>query len=300
MLLKKLIKNCPQKLLNLKVKGLSLDTRNLKKGDLFFVLKGSQFDGEKFINEAFEKGACAVVSSRNTKKNAKIIKVKNVRECLGKVCSKFYLKKPKNIIAVTGTNGKSSVADFFHQLFTLNNLPVATIGTLGVKTKKTKKNSLTSLDVISLHKELKILKEKKIDNVLIEASSHGLTQGRLEGINLKGGIFTNFSQDHMDYHRSMKNYLNSKLILFKKILSKNSYIITDKNIPEFKIINKIAQKKKFKKIFIDSIDKEYDLSNFKLIGDFQKKNLIMAIKACTILGLSEKKIIYCLDKLKKC
>ncbi len=101
----------------------------------------------------------------------------------------------------------------------------------------------------------------------------------------------------MDYHRSMKNYLNSKLILFKKILPKNSYIITDKNIPEFKKIKKIAQKKDLKNI-IDSIDKEYDLSNFKLVGDFQKKNLIMAIKACTILGLSEKKIINCLDKLK--
>ena len=224
MLLKKLIKDCPKKLSNTKVTGLSSDTRKLKKGDLFFALKGSQNNGEKFINEALKKGACAIVSSKQLKGNFKIIKVKNVRDCLGKICSKFYPNKPKNIIAVTGTNGKSSVADFFHQLFTLNGLRVATIGTLGIKTETVKKNLLTSPDVISLHKELRSLKEKKIDNVLLEASSHGLNQGRLDGINLKAGIFTNFSQDHMDYHKSMKKYLEAKLILFKKILKKNNYI----------------------------------------------------------------------------
>ena len=298
MLLKKLIKNCPKKLSNTKVTGLSSDTRKLKKGDLFFALKGSQNNGEKFINEALKKGACAIVSSKQVKGNFKIIKVKNVRDCLGKICSKFYPNKPKNIIAVTGTNGKSSVADFFHQLFTLNGLRVATIGTLGIKTETVKKNLLTSPDVISLHKELRSLKEKKIDNVLLEASSHGLSQGRLDGINLKAGIFTNFSQDHMDYHKSMKKYLEAKLILFKKILKKNNYIITDANIPEFKKIKNIAKKRKLKMIFINKLEQEYDLTNFKLIGNFQKKNLIMAIKACEILGLKKKKIFKCLHKIK--
>ncbi len=298
MLLKKLIKNCPKKLSNTKVIGLSSDTRKLKKGDLFFALKGSENNGEKFINEALKKGACAIVSSKQLKGNFKIIKVKNVRDCLGKICSKFYPIKPKNIIAVTGTNGKSSVADFFHQLFTLNGLRVATIGTLGIKTKTMKKNLLTSPDVISLHKELRSLKEKKIDNVLLEASSHGLNQGRLDGINLKAGIFTNFSQDHMDYHKSMKKYLEAKFILFKKILKKNNYIITDANIPEFKKIKNIAKKRKLKMIFINNLEQEYDLINFKLIGNFQKKNLIMAIKVCEILGLKKKKIFKCLHKIK--
>ena len=249
MLLKKLIKNCPKKLSNIKVKGLSSDTRKLKRGDLFFAIKGSHNNGEKFINKALNKGASAIISSKNMKENHKIIKVKNVREALGKICAKFYINKPKNIIAVTGTNGKSSVADFFHQILTYNNIPVATIGTLGIKTNKIKKNSLTSPDVISLHKELEILKDKKINNVLLEASSHGLSQGRINGINIKAGIFTNFTQDHMDYHKSMKNYLNSKLILLNKILKRNSYVITDKTIPAIKKISKITQKKKIKKNF---------------------------------------------------
>ena len=298
MLLKKLIKNCPKKLSNIKVKGLSSDTRKLKRGDLFFAIKGSQNNGEKFINKALNKGASAIISSKNIKENHKIIKVKNVREALGKICAKFYINKPKNIIAVTGTNGKSSVADFFHQILTLNNIPVATIGTLGIKTKKIKKNSLTSPDVISLHKELEILKDKKINNVLLEASSHGLSQGRINGINIKAGIFTNFTQDHMDYHKSMKNYLNSKLILFNKILKRNRYVITDKTIPAIQKISKITQKRKLKKIFIDYTKKEYDFSNFKLIGNFQKKNLIMAAKACEIIGLNKKKISKCFKKLK--
>jgi len=297
MLLKKLIKDCPIKLSNVKVKGLSSDTRKLKKGDLFFALKGSKNNGENFINEALKKGACGIVSSKKIT-GKKIIKVNNVRDILGKTCSKFYINKPKNIIAVTGTNGKSSVADFFHQILTLNKLSVATIGTLGIKTKKIKKISLTSLDVISLHKELYSLKQKKIENVLLEASSHGLDQGRLNGINIRAGIFTNFSQDHLDYHKSMKDYFNAKMILFRKILKKNNYIILDKDIPEFTKIKKIIQKKKIKKIFISSSKKEYDFTSFKPIGNFQKKNLIMAIKACEIIGLNKKKISKCISKLK--
>ena len=298
MLLKKLIKNCPSKLSDIKVRGLSLDSRKLKKGDLFFALKGSQNNGEKFIKHALKKGACAIVSTKKLKGNSKIIKTNNVRDLLGKICSKFYKLKPKNIIAVTGTNGKSSVADFFHQILTLNGLSVATIGTLGIKTKNFKKNSLTSPDIISLHNQLNYLKEKKIDNVLIEASSHGLYQGRLDGVNFKAGIFTNFSQDHIDYHKSMKNYLNAKLILFRKLLKKDNFIITDKAIPELKKIDKIVKSKKLKKIYIDYSKKDYDLSEFKPIGNFQKKNLIMAIKACEIIGLNKKKISKCISKLK--
>ena len=133
---------------------------------------------------------------------------------------------------------------------------------------------------------------------MLEASSHGLDQGRLNGINLKAGIFTNFSQDHMDYHKSMKNYLDSKLILFKKLLKKDNYIITDKSIPELKKIDKIVKKKKLKKIYIDFSKRNYDLNEFNPIGNFQKKNLTMAIKACEIIGLNKKKIFKCISKLK--
>ena len=131
--------------------------------------------------------------------------------------SKFYRYKPKNIIAVTGTNGKTSVADLFYQILSLNKVPVASIGTLGTKLKnKIIKTNLTSPDTILLHQLLEKIK-KNIDNVIIEASSHGLHQKRLDHLNLRAGIFTNFSQDHLDYHKSMYSYLNAKLYLFNKI-----------------------------------------------------------------------------------
>ena len=136
---------------------------------------------------------------------------------MSEVSSKFYNLKPKNIIAVTGTNGKTSVADIFYQILRINKLSAATIGTLGIKYNgKVIKSNLTSPDTISLHKYLSFLKKEKINNVIIESSSHGLDQKRLHHLNFKGAVFTNFSQDHLDYHKNMKSYLNAKLIPLKK------------------------------------------------------------------------------------
>ena len=114
---------------------------------------------------------------------------------------------------------------------------------------------------------------------MLEASSHGLSQGRVNGLDFKAGIFTNLTQDHLDYHKSMKNYFQAKLILFKKILKKNSYLILDKTIPQKKILEEISRTRRLKKIYINSLLKKYDLSDFKLIGNFQLKNLLMAIKS---------------------
>ena len=198
-----------------------------------------------------------MICSKKTKiiyKDFPIVKVNNPRDCLTFACKKFFNIKPKNIIAVTGTNGKSSVADFFYQILRKNNKSVGTIGTLGIKRNNSAiKTSLTSPDIISLHKELYKMKKLGIDNVIIEASSHGLVQGRLKGINFKAGIFTNFSQDHLDYHHTMKNYFNSKMILFSKLLKKNKKVIVDEKINEFSKIKKICFKKKLKLLTIKKI-----------------------------------------------
>ena len=102
-------------------------------------------------------------------------------------------------------------------------MSAATIGTLGVKIKKFKPTNLTSPDIINLHKELSNLKEKKIENVLIEASSHGLVHRQVKWDKFKAGIFTNLSQDHLDYHKSMKKYLDAKLVALEKLLKNNDY-----------------------------------------------------------------------------
>ena len=136
MLLKKLIKNLSKKNKNIFVKGLTINSKKVKRGFVFFAIKGHKLNGEKFISEAITKGAVAVICSYNCKyKNNRIpiIKTTKIRELLSEICSKFYKLKPKNIIAVTGTNGKTSVSDIFFQILTLNKIPVASIGTLGIK-----------------------------------------------------------------------------------------------------------------------------------------------------------------------
>ena len=218
---------------------------------------------------------------------------------MSKIASKFYNLKPKNIFAVTGTNGKTSVADLFYQILRLNNIPAASIGTLGIKyNNKIIKTKLTSPDTISIHKYLFFLKKKKIDNVIIEASSHGLKQQRLHHINFKAGVFTNFSQDHLDYHNNMRSYLNAKLILFKEILQKESKAISDKEIIPFKSLKKITKKRKIKLIEIknkfNKIKDEFKYSE----SDFKIKNLAMAVEVVKMCGLKESLIYNSIKKLK--
>ena len=165
MLLKNLINNLSEDKKDIKIKGLSANSKEIKNGYIFFAVKGSKNNGEKFIKEAINKGASVIVCASNCSyenKKILVVKSKNIRNFLSEVASRFYKLKPKNIIAVTGTNGKTSVADLFYQIFSINNIPAASIGTLGIKYKnKIIKTGLTSPDAILLHKYLQILKKKK-------------------------------------------------------------------------------------------------------------------------------------------
>ena len=175
---------------------------------------------------------------------------------------------------------------------------MASIGTLGIKSKiRITKTNLTSPDIITLHKNLEMLKKDKIDNVIIEASSHGLNQNRLDGLNFKAGIFTNFSQDHLDYHKTMKEYLNAKLILFSKLLPKKSNIITDKKIQVFEKLKKISKARKLKVFEINKHVKKINEIPSELVGSFQIKNLSMAVIAARLCNLSNNKICKAIKKI---
>jgi len=271
MLLGNLLKSVGKNYRKIPVKGIAFDSRKVKKGDIFFAIKGNQTSGIKFVNDAISKGASAIVSSKKIKYNncqIPIVLVKNVRRSLSESCSNFYKKKPTNIIAVTGTNGKSSVVNFFYQILNFNKVPVASIGTLGIFSKNyNKKTNLTSMDPLSLHKNLQILAKNKAKNVILEASSHGLEQKRLDNLNINTGIFTNLSHDHLDYHKNMQSYFNSKMYLFKNLLKKDSKIITDEDNKEFKIIKKIANKRRIKKITIGT-----KAGNIKILSNKYKQS----------------------------
>ena len=324
MYLGKLLKSVGKGNQKIYVEGISFDSRKVKKRDIFFAINGNKTSGAQFVNEAILRGASVIISSKKIKyKNCPIpiILVESVRKSLSEACSNFYKKTPSYIVAVTGTNGKSSVVNFFYQILNLNKVSVASIGTLGIFSKNyRKKTNLTSFDPLSLHKNLDILEKKKIKNVILEASSHGLQQKRLDNININTGIFTNLSHDHLDYHKSMHMYLNSKMYLFKNLLKRNSKIITDEDIQEFKIIKKIANQKKIRKITIGSKKGSIKILNNKyknkkqivkiffnsktynlvipLIGYFQIKNLLMAILAAMFCGINQKKIFNQLHKIK--
>ena len=324
MIIGNFIKGIELKYKNNYFSGLCFDSTKCKKDNIFFAIKGTKVDGNKFINEAIQRGAKIIISSQKfqgLKKNILFIRSSNTRKSLSEFAYIIHKEKPKNIIAVTGTNGKSSVADFYFQILKLNKKKVASIGTLGIKTQNyIKEVSNTTTDPITLSIVLNKLKKEKINDVILEASSHGLKQNRLDGLKFKTGIFTNLSHDHLDYHKTRRNYLNSKLYLFEKLLIKNASIITDIEIPEYKKIKKIALRKKFniqtistnssnleiisheyqndKQIVKINYNKNIYKLETKLIGSIQIKNILMAMLAATKSGLSFKKIIKTIDNLK--
>jgi len=304
--------------------GISFDSNQVKKNYIFFAIKGNITDGNNFISSAIHNGAKIIITEKkiNGLKNGILfIQSKNIRKLLAEISFKIHNNIPNNIIAVTGTNGKSSIADFYYQILFLNNKKVASIGTLGVKSKKFKINfSNTTIDPIKLSKILSNLKKKNINNVIMEASSHGLDQNRLDGLSFNTGIFTNLSQDHLDYHKNLKNYLKAKLYLFKNLINKNGNVITDEEIPEFKKIKKISLNKKLnlyslfdKKNNFEFLSHEFEGEaqllkirhnnlihriKLNLIGRIQLKNILMAIIAAKKSNIGIKKILQTIQKIK--
>ncbi len=324
MLLKDYIPNIDKKIKNIFFSGISFNSSKVKKDHIFFAIRGNQFDGNDYINEAITKGAKVIVSEKKInlkKKNIIFLNLFNLRKILAETSFKIYNKKPKNLIAVTGTNGKSSVANFYYQILQLSNKKVASIGTLGVKSKIFNFNlANTTMDPIKLGQILTKLKKHKVDNVIMEASSHGLKQNRLDGLRFNSGIFTNLSHDHLDYHKNLKNYLKAKLYLFENLIKKKGNVITDENIPEFKKIKKIAQKKNLHLNYINNKKNNFNILshkfrnetqilkirynnsikkiNLNLIGKIQLKNLFMAIIAAKKSNIKMKKIFEIISKLK--
>ena len=324
MLIGELFKNINRKFRNHFFSGLGFDSQLCKKNFIFFAIKGTEYDGHRYIDKAIQNGAKTIIHQKSFegfKKKILFLNYKNVRKILAISSYKFFNKKPNNIIAVTGTNGKSSVSDFYLQILKINKVGVASIGTLGIKYQnKVIPTGNTTLDSLNLARYLSLLKRRKINNVILEASSHGLKQNRLNGLNISCGIFTNLSHDHLDYHKNLKNYLNSKLYLFNSLLKKKSIIITDKSIKEFKNLYNISKRKKFilksilgKKSTVELIDHSYEgekqnikikykNKNYKfslnLIGKTQLKNVLMSILAAESSKINFETIIKKIHKIK--
>ena len=202
------------------VKGLGVDSRAVKPGDLFFALAGSKTDGSRFIDAAISSGALAVAGDHApTGLRVPFVATPNPRRALALAAARFYPRQPATTAAVTGTSGKTSVAAFTRQIWERLGHASASIGTIGlVSPKRTVYGSLTTPDPIALHKQLDEITADGVTHLAFEASSHGLDQFRLDGVRIAAGGFTNLTRDHMDYHPDVAHYLAAKLRLFRDLV----------------------------------------------------------------------------------
>jgi UDP-N-acetylmuramoyl-L-alanyl-D-glutamate--2,6-diaminopimelate ligase len=204
------------------VTGLSMDSRAVKAGNVFFALAGVKTDGARFIEQAIASGAVAVVSDRVPEGDRRVsfIASPNPRRALALAAARFYPEQPATIAAVTGTSGKTSVAAFTRQIWQRIGHSAASIGTIGlVAPKREVYGSLTTPDPIALHRSLDELAHEGVTHLALEASSHGLDQHRLDGVRITAAAFTNLSRDHMDYHPTVEHYLAAKLRLFTDLVA---------------------------------------------------------------------------------
>ena len=241
---------------DLEICDIEIDSRLVKKNSIFFALPGKSKNGSEFILAAIKNGAAAIVSDDfsicDEVDLKKIVKIKSSDpfELLVEFLKIFYSPLPANIYAVTGTNGKTTVAEFGRQILQFLGKKSASIGTLGVISNVDQsvlqKSILTTPDIVSFYKNLAVLKQNAVDDVFIEASSIGLEQKRIAGLEISVGAFTNFTQDHLDYHKSMAEYFECKMLLFKNVLKDGSNVVLNADIPEFAEILKICQQKNHK------------------------------------------------------
>ena len=203
------------------VKGLAVDSRAVKPGDLFFALAGSKTDGSRFIDSAIAAGAVAIAGDHAPQGDARVpfVVTPNPRRALALAAARFYPRQPATIAAVTGTSGKTSVAAFTRQIWERLGHASASIGTIGlVSPKRAVYGSLTTPDPIALHRQLDEIAGEGVTHLAFEASSHGLDQFRLDGVRIAAGGFTNLTRDHMDYHPDVAHYLAAKLRLFRDLV----------------------------------------------------------------------------------
>jgi UDP-N-acetylmuramoyl-L-alanyl-D-glutamate--2,6-diaminopimelate ligase len=206
------------------IRGLTADSRDVRPGFLFAALGGSRTDGRRFVADAVARGAVAILSDdpaavAGLESPVRAIIDPNPRRRLALMAARFHAPQPKTIAAVTGTNGKTSVAVFLRQIWQHAGKQAASLGTIGIVGPDFERpGSLTTPDPVTLHRELQALARAGIEHVALEASSHGLDQFRLDGLELAAAAFTNLTRDHLDYHGDMAAYFAAKARLFTELL----------------------------------------------------------------------------------
>lgn len=202
------------------VTGFALDHRQVASGNIFGAFRGARFNGEDFIAEAVARGAVAVVARGEARVDgAAHLTADEPRKLFADLAARFFAPYPGTVVAVTGTNGKTSTVEMARQLWRMAGHRSASIGTLGVTTADDQvKTGLTSPDIVTFLSNMAGMRRMGISHVAYEASSHGLDQYRAEGVPVRAAAFTNFSRDHLDYHADMDEYFAAKMRLFDEVV----------------------------------------------------------------------------------
>ncbi|MEM7766946.1 MAG: UDP-N-acetylmuramoyl-L-alanyl-D-glutamate--2,6-diaminopimelate ligase [Pseudomonadota bacterium] len=304
------------------VTGLTADSRKVRPGFVFAALKGVAADGQAYIPQALENGATAILTDRATDTgSAALILDPEPRLALAKAAARFYPDQPGTMVAITGTNGKSSTVDFLRQIWRHAGLQAASMGTLGaVAPSGAIDLGHTTPDPVAIHHTLHTLAGQGVTHCAMEASSHGLDQYRLDGVRLGAVAFTNFTQDHLDYHPTMAAYRGAKLRLFRALAPPGAPAIINADSPErepfeeaartagldpFSVgwrgtdlkIAELMPRATGQTLFLNhrSAEKTVDLP---LVGEFQALNALTAAGLALALGTPFETVVSALSALE--
>lgn len=285
------------------ITALATDSRAVGPGALFAALAGSRTDGRAYVGEALAKGAVAVLADPSVAGldlDVPLILDDDPRRRLALIAARWFEHQPRWIAAVTGTNGKTSVASFTRQLWAHLGRPAAALGTLGLETPDgLERGGLTTPDPIALHAALADLAGRGIDHLALEASSHGLDQRRLDGVHLRAAAFTNLSRDHFDYHGSWAAYRAAKQRLFSELLPASGIAVLNRDEPDFEPLAEVCHQRKIAVIdfgrqadrlrlleqhahadgqsVMFALDGRTHRVDSKLVGGFQAANMMTAL-----------------------
>jgi UDP-N-acetylmuramoyl-L-alanyl-D-glutamate--2,6-diaminopimelate ligase len=313
------------------IAGLASDSRAVKPGFLFAALPGTRADGRAFIRDAIAKGATAILTSSGANAapadiapaGAEVawIRDPNPRRRLALLASRFFRNQPRIVVAVTGTNGKTSVVRFVRHIWYALGLSGASIGTLGVSSEHlNQRGNLTTPDPVSLHRALAELAGRGIDHLAMEASSHGLSQYRLDGVRIAAGAFTNLTRDHLDYHGSAGAYLAAKLRLFEELVTAGGTAVVNADSAQARVVREAARRRGLRVVTYGSAEgsdlrlqrlaaveggQDLTLSVFgerhhvalPLAGDFQASNAVAALGLVLAAGADVKRSVAALATL---
>lgn len=241
------------------VTGLSLDSRFVEPGHLFAALPGTRVHGGEFIQYALRMQAGAILTDREGAEiaakelagsDAALVVVEDPKAAFAHACALWFGAQPETMVAVTGTNGKTSVASFTRQIWAALGLEAANIGTTGVEGAYSAPGIHTTPDPLTLHRLLAEMAGAGVTHVAMEASSHGLDQRRMEAVHLAAAAFTNFTQDHLDYHGSMEAYFDAKARLFTELLPEEATAVVNLDDPRGGLLADICERREIEVITV--------------------------------------------------